>query len=642
MTRFVRFGAFVVLFASIVSGRGEAPGAIVATNGVQSVSEQGVAVEFKSTPVTGAKASALQEGQDVVIQFKISDTATGASIRGAQPTAWVVRLADGERVSEEATLGRAQALLGGGFFTKPDADLNGYHVLVLNEDGTISVVDPLFGFGGSKLLAMVPLNSRGEDWVLSSNQRNLYVSMPDSDAVAVVDTTIWSVEATIPTGQQPTRVAIQPDQHYLWIANLGSGSEAADWGVTVVAADNRAIAAHIPTGKGPYEMVFTEDSHSALILNRGSGTLSVIDIAALKKIRNIPIGKRPVSLDYCAKSNSAFITDEESGQIVVVDARRGDVLARIQAEPGLGQIKFPPNGRFGFAVNPKANLLHIVDSASDRIVQTGDMQKEPYQIAFSDQLAYIRHRQTATVLMIPLDKIGMEGKPIPVLDFEGGRNPPAEGRYPSPAESIVQAPGVSAVLVANDKDEAVYYYEEGMAASKGEFSDYGHNPRAVLTVDRSLRERSEPGTYETVVRLGEPGLYEAVFVLSSPRIVKGFQLEVQPNPELERIRSTGKLVALASVENRVPKVEERVAIHFKITDKFDQSPKTDLENLTVLAYLAPGVWQMRIVPQEMVDGVYGITFEPPKPGVYYVNLLKDGEVVPMRDGQQLILEVVEK
>jgi YVTN family beta-propeller protein len=642
MTGFVRFGAFVALFASIVSGRGEEPRTVVATNGVQSVSEQGVAVDFNCTPVTGAKAHALQEGEDVVIRFKISDTATGAPIRGTQPNAWVVRLAEGEHVSEKATLERAQALLGGGFFTKPDADLNGYHVLVLNEDGTISVVDPLFGFGGSKLLAMVPLNSRGEDWVLSSNQRNLYVSMPDSDAVAVVDTTTWSVEATISTGQQPTRLAIQPDQHYLWIANLGSGSEAADWGVTAVAADNRAIKAHIPTGKGPYEMVFTEDSRFAFILNRGSGTLSVIDIAALKRIRDIPIGKRPVGLDYCTKSHSAFITDEESGQIVVVDARRGDVLARILAEPGLGQIKFPPNGQFGFAVNPKANLLHVVDSASNRVVQTGDMQREPYQIAFSEQLAYIRDRQTATVLMIPLDKIGIEGKPVPVVDFEGGRNPPAEGRYPSLADSIVQAPGASAVLVANDKDEAVYYYEEGMAAAKGEFSDYGHNPRAVLSVDRSLRERSEPGAYETVVRLGEPGIYEVVFVLSSPRIVNGFQLEVQANPELERTRTAGKLVALAGMENRAPKVGERVAIHFKIADKFDHSSKTKLENLTVLAYLAPGVWQRRIVPQEMADGVYGFVFEPPKPGVYYLNLLKDGEVVPMQDGQQVILEVAEK
>jgi hypothetical protein len=73
-----------------------------------------------------------------------------------------------------------------------------------------------------------------------------------------------------------------------------------------------------------------------------------------------------------------------------------------------------------------------------------------------------------------------------------------------------------------------------MAAPVGQFDNYGHNPRAVLAVDRSLRERSTPGTYETFIRLPEPGNYEAIFLLDSPRVVKGFQFEILSNPELER------------------------------------------------------------------------------------------------------------
>lgn len=45
-----------------------------------------------------------------------------------------------------------------------------------------------------------------------------------------------------------------------------------------------------------------------------------------------------------------------------------------------------------------------------------------------------------------------------------------------------------------------------------------------------LRE-ADPGTYETVARLGRPGRYELVFFVGSPRLVHCFQVEVRPRGE---------------------------------------------------------------------------------------------------------------
>jgi YVTN family beta-propeller protein len=608
--------------------------------------QEGVAVEFEAVPLRESRSATdkpgLQEADDAAIRFKVSDTTTGAPVRGVYPAAWIDRLSEGETMTQAHTLAKTKAFLEGGLFTKADIDLNVYYVLALNRDPTISVVDPLFGFGGSKLLAMVPLKSRGDDWALSGDQRTLYVSMPDSNAVAVVDTTSWEVKASIATGQNPSRVALQPDQHYLWVADLGSGMEAPDRGVTVVSATDLLTKGHIPTGGGPYEITFSEDSRLGFVLNRGSGSLSAVDIASLKKMREIPLGNRPVSMAYCSKARSLFVTDEDSGEIYVVDVQRLKVTARIKGESGLGQIRFPPNGQFGFAVNPKRNLLYIIDSSSNRIVQTGDMLHEPYQVAFSDRLAYIRHRQDATVLMVPLDAIGVEGRPVPVVDFPGGQSRPGDVSVPSLADSIVEAPGGGAVLVANDADRAVYFYKEGMAAPVGQFDNYGHNPRAVLAVDRSLREHSMPGVYETVIRLPKPGAYEAIFLLDSPRVVKGFKFEIPPNPELERKRNRGKLVAFPYVEERLLRVGERVPLQFKIADAVDKSVKTNLDSIVILTYLAPGLWHKRTRAQETAEGVYSIAFEPPKSGVYYVHVLKDGDIVPTSDGQQVILEVLDK
>ena len=97
--------------------------------------------------------------------------------------------------------------------------MNVYNVLTLNDEASISVVDPLFGFGGTKLLGMVVLESPGEDWVMTSNETRIYVSLPDTKKVAVVDTAGWAVSRNIELDRQPGRVALQPDESLLWVAD---------------------------------------------------------------------------------------------------------------------------------------------------------------------------------------------------------------------------------------------------------------------------------------------------------------------------------------------------------------------------------------------------------------------------------------
>ena len=111
---------------------------------------------------------------------------------------------------------------------------------------------------------------------------------------------------------------------------------------------------------------------------------------------------------------------------------------------------------------------------------------------------------------------------------------------PPPADSIIPAPGAGAVLVANPKDQSVYYYSEGLAAPMGTFSNYKREPRAVLVIDRSLRERSRPGVYETVARLDQPGQFDVVFLLDQPRIVHAFPVTVEPDPDREAAPATGR------------------------------------------------------------------------------------------------------
>jgi len=552
----------------------------------------------------------FREGDDVDISLKIQDSATGIALSGLNPAAWLTLVRRGEQAGSKGCAERVQTLLGGGLLARAELDLNVYHVLALNADATITVVDPLFGYGSTKLLALIQLKSPGQDWVITSDQKRLLVSMPAANQVAVIDTSSWSVEANIDVGPGPSRLALQPDEAYLWVS-CGTNAQP---GVAAVSLERMKTVARFPTGKGRHEMAFSDDSRFAFVTNQEARAVSVIDVRKLIKKRDIPIGSNPASIAFSKLAQAVYVSSD-GGTITAISSPKHEVIARIKADPGLGQIRFAPGDRLGFILNAATNTVYILDAALNRIVQKADSDKRPDQLAFSSKLAYVRHRDSEIVFMIPLNEVGKEGKPVPVIDFPGGQNPFGKISMPSLADSIVPAAEGDAVLVANPADKAIYYYQEGMAAPMGNFSNYGREPRAVLIVDRSLREKI-PGTYQSAARLPQAGPYKIVLFMNSPRVVDCIDFTIAPNPEQAESRPpfVEPVNTQAIVETGKP-----IRMSFRITDSATGKPITSLKDVVALTY-AVGGWQDRSLAEDLGEGVYSFSVIPPWPATYNVYL----------------------
>src|SRR5258708_6115706 len=200
------------------------------------VVEQGIAVDFEAVPLAGGARTAggegggggavvagLREGSAVRFRFRISDGGTGKPLPGLYPAAWVDEMVAAPWIESEPNECRRkiEGFVGGGLFAMPEIDLNSYYVLALTDDATLCVVDPLFGIGSSKLLALVQLASPGEDWAMAAGADRLFVALPASGSVAVVDLAGFQVVPNPKVGFPPRRVAVQPDGGYLWA--LGDG-----------------------------------------------------------------------------------------------------------------------------------------------------------------------------------------------------------------------------------------------------------------------------------------------------------------------------------------------------------------------------------------------------------------------------------
>ncbi|HKH43032.1 MAG TPA: YncE family protein, partial [Thermoanaerobaculia bacterium] len=260
---------------------------------------QGIAVELSLQRADG-QPGPVREGDSARVSLAFSDAATGTPLAGVKPGAWLDFLGSGPDAGAECRQ-KAESFLGGSLFARPELDLNVYYVLSLNQDATISVVDPLFGYGGSKLLAMVFLESPGEDWALTPSGHRLFVSLPDAGRVAVIESADWKVALGIDTPPRPRRLGLQPDGQYLWVAWDGADPQLPS-GVSVIDVRSLRPVARLETGRGGHDLAFSDDSRFVFVTNEADATVSVIDVAQLAKVRDVRVGSRPVSIAWSSQA----------------------------------------------------------------------------------------------------------------------------------------------------------------------------------------------------------------------------------------------------------------------------------------------------------------------------------------------------
>jgi len=613
-------------------------GEVASDAAMQKVERDGVSVEFMPSSVApGQNASdSPMEGEDVELRFWIRG-ATGERLAGIKPAAWI----DARAGALDAASGKAdckakiQSFISGTLRARPQVDLNSYYILALNTEPVISVIDPILGFGGSRLFTDIRLPSPGYDWVLTSDQRRLFVTMPTINQVAMVDIDTWKVTKTIDVGPKPTHLLLSPDEQTLWVANQNADATATS--VTVINLETLEVAASLATGRGPHRLTFAPDGSAVVATNGADGTVTLVDAKSLRVTKDLKTGPSPLAVASSVLAGVVYVGDGSDGSISVIDAGKQSIVSRLKGAPGLNAIRFAPGGRFGFVTVPDADIVQIIDSSSASIVATIDVPKTPDQVTFTETFAYVRSAGADHITMIRLAELGAGKRPV-LVDFPGGQLPPSVAKVETAADAVIAAPQSAAVIVVNPSDKLIYHYEEGMAAPMGNYQTYGRTPKAALVVDRSLRE-SGPGVFSIKTQIPAEGMYDVAFFLDSPRVVHCFNLAVRSNPELKK--SAAKRVAIQSlVTEPVIRVNEPVQIQFKLTDPVTGKAHENLTDVRIVAFLAPGVWQRREMATASAGGVYTLTATAPEAGIYYVFVECPSLGLRLNEQRPVILQAI--
>jgi YVTN family beta-propeller protein len=560
----------------------------------------------------------LVEGEVAELRFRLTEQATGDPVRGVTPGAWMdigEVLAGQPEEEQKSCKDKVGLYLGGAVGIRPMLDLNGYYVLVMNREPSLSVVDPLVSMAGrTSTLTMIPLQAPGSDWVTTQDQLSLFVSMPKAGCVAVVDTEAFEVVAELDAGSAPSRVELQPDGRFLWVGNDAEDPRAS--GVTVIDTLTMHPVGHIATGLGHHEIAFSDDSRLAFVSNRASGTVSVIDIATRERVGDIDTGPMPISLAWSSHGKTLYVADGQTGNVSMIDAESLAVEERIALTPGLGPLGFTQDGRFALVVNPVSEQVFVLDPATDALVHTLEVPGKPYQLVFSRAFAYVRGLATQRVTLINLASLGSGREPI-VQGFDAGAAPPGRAKELPLAETVATASTEAAGFVVSPGDATTYFYMEGMNAPASNYRVYGAAARAVTVVDRSLKE-VEPGVYAAKVKIPVAGKYDVAFLLETPELLHCFAVTVQPSPRTQ-LPAGGLAVEYLEQDHRAT-LDGPMPFRFRLLDPTTGRPHTGLRDVTVLFFRLPGKDRTEVAAREEDGGVYRAMLPFPRTGAYYVHV----------------------
>jgi len=160
-------------------------------------------------------------------------------------------------------------------------------------DRSLSVIE----MGSLRRIARLPLNTRPEALRFKPDGGELFVSGGDGGVVLIVSAYRAEVDQPMLAGAEPRDMAISRN-NLLFVANSAGNT------VSVIGIDDRRTLASVPTGEEPHRVALTPDDRFALVLNRKSGDLAVIRTQALllgrERVRPlftlVRVGSRPVDL----------------------------------------------------------------------------------------------------------------------------------------------------------------------------------------------------------------------------------------------------------------------------------------------------------------------------------------------------------
>ncbi len=153
-----------------------------------------------------------------------------------------------------------------------------------------------------------------------------------------------------------------PKQPLLFAANRGTSNLAGQ--VVIFDTNSGKAAGEIAVEVNPYKLVLDAEAKYLYVSNWGSDSVSVIDVAARKLVRNIPVGDNPNDMAL-TKDGRLFVACGNSNSVWMVDTKKGRAVQQIStAMHKNAPLGSTPNA---LALDPTEKMLFVANADNNNV-----------------------------------------------------------------------------------------------------------------------------------------------------------------------------------------------------------------------------------------------------------------------------------
>ena len=227
------------------------------------------------------------------------------------------------------------------------------------------------------LTAKLNAGSDPEEFDLSKDGRNIYISNEDIKTASVINIASGQREHIIPVGQEPEGVTTTPDGKQFYVTCEAGGD------IYVIETVGFTIAAHFKVNGRPRSVAFLSGRAIGFVPSESAGELNVIDSANAKVLNTIalPAGSRPMRARLSIDEKKLYVSNGRAGTISVFDTSSYELLATIKVGTRPWGIGISPDGKFLYAANGPSNDVSVVDLALNQEVARVKAGLSPWGIA---------------------------------------------------------------------------------------------------------------------------------------------------------------------------------------------------------------------------------------------------------------------
>ena len=155
--------------------------------------------------------------------------------------------------------------------------------LVVSQPGAAIVT--IIDLHNGRQRARIPISGQPSAMVFAGDE--VWITVPDSHRLEVIDSRTWTRKAGMAAGLRPTALTASADGRRIYVANQSSGT------VSVVDAASRRIVKHIPAGRAPAQLGLSRDGSRLMVADRQNGTAHLLDTFDLRPAGQLQLPHTP-------------------------------------------------------------------------------------------------------------------------------------------------------------------------------------------------------------------------------------------------------------------------------------------------------------------------------------------------------------